>query len=144
MDYKPFLDKIGENSTAEECVHVMVDCTGALMDELHSSVEPIPSMFLPNVIAAHGERPEQCASGDRTGGAHEPEGHGMSMETLATRANQMCSAVEGAQCLWDEADRYSVLPRSDLDALASMIERMQHFQLGFEAGLAAAAAEAAQ
>lgn len=51
MDYKPFLDKIGENSTAEECVHVMVDCTGALMDELHSSVGPIPSMFLPNVIA---------------------------------------------------------------------------------------------
>lgn len=68
----------------------------------------------------------------------------MSMETLATRANQICSAVEGAQCLWDEADRYSVLPQSDLDALASMIERMQHFQFGFEAGLAAAAAEAAR
>lgn len=68
----------------------------------------------------------------------------MSMETLATRANQMCSAVEGAQRLRDEAARYSVLPESDLDALASMIERMQHFQLGFEAGLAAAAAEAAQ
>ena len=68
----------------------------------------------------------------------------MSIETLATRANQICSAVEGAQCLWDEAARYSVLPESDLDALASMIERMQHFQLGFEAGLAAAAAEAAR
>ena len=67
-----------------------------------------------------------------------------SMETLATRANQICSAVEGAQCLWEEAVRYSVLPQSDLDALASMIERMQHFQLGFEAGLAAAAAEAAR
>ena len=68
----------------------------------------------------------------------------MSIETLATRANQICSAVEGAQWLWDEATRYSVLPESDLDALASMIERMRHFQLGFEAGLAAAAAEAAQ
>ena len=67
-----------------------------------------------------------------------------SMETLATRANQICSAVEGAQCLWDEADRYGVLPQSDLDDLASMIERMQHFQLGFETGLAAAAAEAAR
>ena len=68
----------------------------------------------------------------------------MNMETLATRANQICSAVEGAQCLFDEAERYSVLPKCDLDALADMIERMQHFQLGFEAGLAAAAAESAQ
>ena len=52
MDYKPFLKEIDESSTTEECVRVMVDCTGALMDELHSSVGPIPSMFLPCVIAA--------------------------------------------------------------------------------------------
>lgn len=68
----------------------------------------------------------------------------MNMDTLATRANQLYSAVEGAQCLWDEAYHYRALSPSDLDALSDIIERMQHFQLGFEAGLAAAAAEAAQ
>ena len=33
-------------------INVMVDCTAALMDELHESLNPMPSVFLPSVIAA--------------------------------------------------------------------------------------------
>lgn len=64
-----------------------------------------------------------------------------SPDSLTLQANRLYSAVEGAQCLWDEACRYRALSPSDLDALAGMIDRMRHFQLGFEAGLAAAKGE---
>ena len=64
-----------------------------------------------------------------------------SPNSLTSRANQLYSAVEGAQCLWDEAYHYRALSPSDLDALADIIDRMRHFQLGFEAGLAAARGE---
>lgn len=64
-----------------------------------------------------------------------------SPDSLTLRANQLYSAVEGAQCLWDEAYHYRALSPSDLDALADIIDRMRHFQLGFEAGLAAARGE---
>lgn len=52
MDFKPFLKKIDEAGATMDGINVMVDCTAALMDELHESLNPMPSVFLPCVIAA--------------------------------------------------------------------------------------------
>lgn len=52
MDYKPFLKKIDEAGAIVDEINVMVDCTAVLMDELHESLNPMPSVFLPCVIAA--------------------------------------------------------------------------------------------
>ena len=52
MDYKPFLKKIDEAGATKDGINVMVDCTAALMDELNESLNPMPSVFLPCVIAA--------------------------------------------------------------------------------------------
>ena len=81
------------------------------------------------------------AQAEESGKKRAAEKQAPSMEILAERANQLYSAVEGAQCLWDEAYHYRALSPSDLDALADIIDRMRHFQLGFEAGLAAARGE---
>ena len=75
---------------------------------------------------------------EESGKKRAAEKQAPSVEVLAERANQIHSAVEGARCLRDEAKRYGVLPVEELAVLDSMIERMQHFGLGFEAGLAAA------
>ena len=80
-------------------------------------------------------------AGARDGGSGEEGAQAKrkpSVEALAERANQIYSAVEGARCLRDEAKRYGVLPVEELAMLDGMIERMRHFSLGFEAGLAAA------
>lgn len=52
MDFKPFLERIDEARATMDGINVMVDCTAALMDELHESLNPMPSVFLPCVIAA--------------------------------------------------------------------------------------------
>lgn len=52
MDFKPFLKKIDEAGATMDGINVMVDCTAALMDELHDSLNPMPRVFLPCVIAA--------------------------------------------------------------------------------------------
>lgn len=52
MDYKPFLKRIDEAGATMDGIKVMVDCTAALMDELHESLNPRANVFLPCVIAA--------------------------------------------------------------------------------------------
>lgn len=52
MDFKPFLKKIDEAGATMDGINVMVDCTTALMDELHESLNPMPRVFLPSVVAA--------------------------------------------------------------------------------------------
>lgn len=52
MDFKPFLKKIDEAGATMDGINVMVDCTAALMDELHNSLNPMPRVFLPSVVAA--------------------------------------------------------------------------------------------
>lgn len=52
MDFKPFLERIDEAGVTNAGIRVLVDCTAELMDELHNSLNPIPEVFLPSVVAA--------------------------------------------------------------------------------------------
>lgn len=52
MDFKPFLERIDEAGATNACIRVLVDCTAELMDELHNSLNPMPKVFLPSVVAA--------------------------------------------------------------------------------------------
>lgn len=52
MNFKPFLERIDEAGATMDGINVMVDCTAELMDELHNSLNPMPKVFLPSVVAA--------------------------------------------------------------------------------------------
>ena len=52
MDFKPFWERIEEAGATMDGIDVMLDCTAELMDELHNSLNPMPKVFLPCVIAA--------------------------------------------------------------------------------------------
>ena len=52
MDFKPFLERIDEVGATDACIRVLVDCAVELMDELHNSLNPMPKVFLPSVVAA--------------------------------------------------------------------------------------------